>query len=62
MPGQSSWGSAELRLKNFQGWRPLLSEYMSQGCTTLPGKEFFLVAHLNRPGCKLCLLLHVILS
>lgn len=35
-------GSEQLRLENLKGWKPLHSGSMSQGCTTLPGKELFL--------------------
>lgn len=45
--------SERLGLKDFQGWSPLLSGYVSQGCTTLPRKEFFLMSYLNWPGCNL---------
>lgn len=39
-------GSEQLRLENLKGWKPLHSGSMSQGCTTLLGKELF----LNQPG------------
>lgn len=35
-------GSEQLRLDNLKGWKLLHSGSMSQGCTTLPGKELFL--------------------
>lgn len=47
------------KLKSFQGWSPLLSGCMSQGCTTLLQREFFLMPYLNWPGCNFCLLLYV---
>lgn len=43
-------GSEQLRLENLKGWKPLHSGSMSQGCTTLPGKELFLTPCLNQPG------------
>lgn len=43
-------GSEQLRLANVKGWKPLRSGSMSQGCTTLLGKELFLTPCLNQPG------------
>lgn len=37
-------GSEQLRVENLKGWKPLHSGSMSQGCTTLLGKELFLTA------------------